>query len=79
MSNEEARKLLVENVDQEVLPIPSETVIPQFMRAAVTEEAVRLSVSTTNKYLDFKENLDEYFTNKVERIQFPFRGKLVTH
>jgi hypothetical protein len=79
MTSEEARKLLARHVDQDVLPIPSETVIPQFMRAAVTEEAVRLSVSTTNKYLDFKENLDEYFTNKVEYIQFPFKGKLVTH
>jgi hypothetical protein len=76
MSSEEARVLLASHLSHE-LPIPSEHLVLKLMRSAITEEAVKLSVQTTNRYLDFKENLDKYLNNIVTDFQFPFEGKYV--
>jgi hypothetical protein len=65
--------LLARHMSDE-LPIPCQHLVLKLMRSAVTEEAVKLSVQTTNRYLDFKENLDEYLNNIVRDFQFPFRG-----
>jgi hypothetical protein len=73
MTSEEARVLLARHLSDE-LPIPSEHLVLKLMRSAVTEEAVKLSVQTTNRYLDFRENLDEYLNNIIRDFQFPFRG-----
>jgi hypothetical protein len=73
MTSEEARVLLARHLSDE-LPIPSEHLVLKLMRSAITEEAVKLSVQTTNRYLDFKENLDEYLNSIVRDFQFPFRG-----
>lgn len=74
MTSEEARVLLARHLSDE-LPIPSEHLVLKLMRSAITEEAVKLSVSTTNRYLDFKENLDGYLNNIVSTFQFPFEGR----
>ena len=76
MTSEEARVLLARHLSDE-LPIPSEHLVLKLMRSAITEEAVKLSVQTTNRYLDFRENLDEYLNNIVKEFQFPFRGVYV--
>jgi hypothetical protein len=76
MTSEEARVLLARHLSDE-LPIPSEHLVLKLMRSAITEEAVKLSVQTTNRYLDFKENLDGYLNNIVRDFQFPFRGLYV--
>lgn len=68
--------LLASHLSHE-LPIPSEHLVLKLMRSAITEEAVKLSVQTTNRYLDFKENLDEYLNSIVTDFQFPFEGKYV--
>lgn len=68
MTREEERNLLLESLNQEILTIPGYTLIPQFMRAVFTEEVVKLSVLTSYKYLDFKENLEKYASNLIRDI-----------
>jgi hypothetical protein len=77
MTSEEARVLLARHLGDE-LPIPSEHLVLKLMRSAITEEAVKLSVQTTDRYLDFKENLDEYLNSLVRDFSFPFRGIYVS-
>jgi len=68
---------LIRFVNEEYISIPCETLVPKLFRAVFTEEVVKLSVVTVNKYLDFKENLERYLQRIIEGLQYPYEGYLV--
>jgi hypothetical protein len=77
LTSEEARKLLARYLNQDYIPIPCEALVPKLLRAAFTEEVVKLSVNTSNKYLDFRENLEQYCTSLISEIVYPYSGYIV--
>lgn len=78
LTKEEARKLLLEYLNQDFIAIPCEALVPKFLRAAFTEEVVKLSVNTSNKYLDLVDHLEAYCTTLIKEIQYPYSGYLVS-
>lgn len=72
LTSQEARSLLVRFVNQEYIPVPCEALVPKLLRAAFTEEVVKLSVLTSNKYIDFKENLETYCSHIIRGIEAPY-------
>jgi len=77
LTSQEQRLLLVRFANEEYLTVPCETLVPKLFRAVFTEEVVKLSVVTMNKYLDFKENLETYLQRIVEELQYPYQNYLV--
>jgi hypothetical protein len=77
ITSQEMRNLLVRFSNEEYLTVPCEALVPKLFRAAFTEEVVKLSVVTVNKYLDFKENLEAYLQRTVEQLQYPYQNLLV--
>jgi len=77
LTSQEARCLLVRFANDEHLSVPCETLVPKLLRAVFTEEVVKLSVVTVDKYLDFKENLEAYLQRTVESLEYPYSGYLV--
>jgi len=76
ITSQEMRNLLVRFSNEEYLTVPCEALVPKLFRAAFTEEVVKLSVVTVNKYLDFKENLETYLQRTVEQLQYPYQNLL---
>lgn len=77
LTSQEARSLLVRFLNEEYIPVPCDALVPKFLRAAFTEEVVKLSVMTVNKYIDFRENLETYLQRTIKGIQYPYKGYLV--
>lgn len=77
LTSQEIRCLLIRFANEEHLSIPCETLVPKLLRAVFTEEVVKLSVITVNKYLDFKENLEKYLLGIINELEYPYNGYLV--
>lgn len=77
LTSQEMRYLLVRYLNQEYIPVPCEALVPKLIRAAFTEEVVKLSVLTSYKYLDFKENLENYMLTVIRGIEYPYESWLV--
>jgi len=77
LTNIEMRSLLVRYLNQEYIPVPCDALVPDFVRAAFTEEVVKLSVLTVNKYLDFRENLEKYLLRIINELEYPYENYLV--
>nr|UPW42131.1 MAG: putative RNA dependent RNA polymerase [Xinjiang farmland mitovirus 5] len=71
LTSEEMRSLLVRFANQEYIPVPCETLVPQYLRAVFTEEVVKLSVMTSNKYIDLVTDLQTYLTNQIRYLTIP--------
>jgi hypothetical protein len=76
LTSQEMRCLLVRFANEDHLTVPCETLVPKLFRAVFTEEVVKLSVVTVNKYLDFKENLEAYLQRIVKNLEYPYSGYL---
>jgi hypothetical protein len=77
LTSQEMRSLLVRFANEEHLSVPCETLVPKLFRAVFTEEVVKLSVVTVNKYLDFRENLENYLQSIINDLEYPYSGYLV--
>ena len=68
---------MVRFLNEEYIPVPCDALVPKLLRAAFTEEVVKLSVITVYKYIDFRENLETYLQRTIKDIQYPYEGYLV--